>query len=144
MYRRTASGVVEVLIVHPGGPLWAKRDEGAWSVPKGEYGEGEDPVDSADREFAEEIGSPAPSGARLDLGECRQPGGKLVHLWAVEGDVDVTTVVSNTFALEWPPRSGVMATFPEVDRAAWVTLARAREKVLSGQLEFLDRLEEAL
>jgi predicted NUDIX family NTP pyrophosphohydrolase len=144
VYRRTPAGAVEVLVVHPGGPLWAKRDDGAWSVPKGEYAEGEDPASTAEREFAEELGSPAPPGPRLDLGERRQPGGKLVHVWAVEGDLDVTDIESNTFEMQWPPRSGVMATFPEVDRAAWVTMSQARQKLLSGQVGFLDRLEESL
>ena len=133
----------EVLLVHPGGPLWASKDDGAWTVPKGEYGEHEDPAAAAEREFAEEIGSPPPSGPRVDLGEVRQAGGKWTRLWAVDGDLDLSTVHSNTFDMEWPPRSGRMASFPEIDRASWFTVAEARAKLLASLVPFLDRLVEA-
>ena len=140
LHRRGPSGEEEVLLVHPGGPFWARRDEGAWTVPKGEYAEGEDPLAAAEREFAEELGRPPPPGPRHDLGEVRQAGGKLTRLWAVRGDLDVTDVRSNTFEIEWPPRSGRTATFPEVDRAAWLAMAEARAKLLPSLLPFLDRL----
>lgn len=140
LYRRLR-GAVEVLLVHPGGPYWAKKDEGAWSVPKGEYEEGDDPLDHAIREFSEELGTDPPdaSGA-LFLGELRQPGGKLVSAWALEGDLDVAAVASNTFTMEWPPRSGRTAEFPEVDRAEWFDPDTARRKLLRGQVTFVDRL----
>jgi len=140
VFRTTPDDVVEVLIGHPGGPLWANRDQGSWSIPKGEYEDGEDPAAAADREFAEETGKPAPPGVRRDLGELRQPGGKRVRVWAVEGDVDVSRLDSNTFEMQWPPGSGRIARFPELDRAAWVTLAVARRKLHRGQVEFIDRL----
>lgn len=130
----------EVLLVHPGGPLWASKDQGAWTVPKGEYAEGEDEAATAEREFAEELGSAAPPGARFDLGEVRQAGGKRTRLWAVAGDLDVSSVHSNTFAMQWPPRSGREATFPEVDRAGWFTLDEARVKLLPSLVPFVDRL----
>jgi predicted NUDIX family NTP pyrophosphohydrolase len=134
----------EVLLVHPGGPFWAKRDDGAWSIPKGEYGDDEDPREAARREFEEELGSALPGDAELrDLGEVRQKGGKAVVAWAVEGDLDASAAHSNTFEMEWPPRSGRRQEFPEIDRAEWFTLARAREKVLPAQAAFLERLEEA-
>jgi predicted NUDIX family NTP pyrophosphohydrolase len=152
LYRR--KGDAEVLLVHPGGPFWARKDEGAWSIPKGEYdGETEDPRAAALREFAEELGRPLAEATDatsdtapelLDLGEIRQPGGKLVTAWAAEGDLDPAAVVSNTFELEWPPRSGKLQTYPEVDRAAWFGLAEARVKLLRGQLGFLDALERHL
>jgi len=131
--------------VHPGGPYWAKKDEGAWSVPKGEYEPGEDPLEVALREFEEEIGEapPDPTGA-MSLGELRQPSGKIVRAWTVEGDVDVAEVHSNTFEMEWPPRSGRTQEFPEVDRAGWFGLEEARRKLQKGQLGFIDRLLELL
>ena len=133
----------EVLLVHPGGPFWAKRDDGAWSIPKGEYADDEDPVAAARREFAEELGSPLPDAAELrELGEVRQKNGKRVRAWAAEGDLDASAAHSNTFEMEWPPRSGRRQEFPEIDRAEWFTLARARDKVLPAQAAFLDRLEE--
>jgi predicted NUDIX family NTP pyrophosphohydrolase len=133
----------EVLLVHPGGPFWAKRDDGAWSIPKGEYGPDEDPRLAARREFEEELGSALPGDAELrELGEVRQKNGKLVVAWAVEGDLDATAARSNTFELEWPPRSGRRQEFPEIDRAEWFAVARAREKLLPAQVAFLDRLEE--
>jgi predicted NUDIX family NTP pyrophosphohydrolase len=133
----------EVLLVHPGGPFWAKRDDGAWSIPKGEYDPDEDPRLAARREFEEELGSALPGDAELrELGEVRQKNGKLVVAWAVEGDLDATAARSNTFELEWPPRSGRRQEFPEIDRAEWFAVARAREKLLPAQVAFLDRLEE--
>jgi predicted NUDIX family NTP pyrophosphohydrolase len=143
LYRRV-DGDLEVLLVHPGGPFWARKDEHAWSVPKGEYEDGQDPRRVAAREFAEELGHPAPDGPWLELGEVRQSGGKRVVAWAVEGDLDPDTVVSNTFELEWPPRSGRVRSFPEVDRATWVDLAAARTKLHAGQVPLLDRLLDAL
>jgi predicted NUDIX family NTP pyrophosphohydrolase len=142
LYREGADGR-EVLLVHPGGPFWAKRDDGAWSIPKGEYLDDEDPQAAARREFAEELGSRLPESAELrDLGEARQKSGKVVVAYAAAGDLDTSTVHSNTFEMEWPPRSGRRQEFPEIDRAEWFPLARAREKLLPAQAAFLDRLEE--
>ena len=133
----------EVLLVHPGGPVWARRDHGAWSIPQGEYDPDEDPRLAARREFEEELGSALPGDAELrELGEVRQKNGKLVVAWAVEGDLAATAARSNTFELEWPPRSGRRQEFPEIDRAEWFAVARAREKLLPAQVAFLDRLEE--
>ena len=143
LYRRRA-GAPEVLLVHPGGPFWAKKDLGAWSIPKGEYGEGEDPRACALREFEEELGTPPPGDALIELGTVKQTGGKLVTAWALEGDLDPVGVRSNTFTLEWPPRSGVMREFPEVDRAEWFPPAEARRKINPAQVAFLERLLEAL
>jgi predicted NUDIX family NTP pyrophosphohydrolase len=140
LYRRTADGALEVLLGHMGGPFWAKKDAGAWSIPKGEYGEGEDAFATAQREFLEELGSPVPAADFTPLGEVRQSGGKLLTVWAAEGDLDVTTAVSNTFTIEWPPRSGRMQEFPEIDRAAWVTVDAARALLVKGQVPLLDRL----
>ncbi|HET6792133.1 MAG TPA: NUDIX domain-containing protein [Actinomycetota bacterium] len=143
-YRRTDVGV-EILLVHPGGPFWAKKDDGAWSVPKGEYEPSEDPLAVARREFEEEIGQAPPAGSEpVWLGELRQPSGKVVSAWAIEGDLDVREVHSNSFEMEWPPRSGRTAEFPEVDRAGWFGPEEARRKILRGQLGFIDRLEELL
>ena len=142
-YRRTDAGV-EILLVHPGGPLWAKKDDGAWSVPKGEYEPSEDPLAVARREFEEEIGQAPPDGEPVWLGELRQPSGKVVSAWVMEGDLDVREVRSNSFEMEWPPRSGRTQEFPEVDRAGWFGLEEARRKILRGQLSFIDRLEELL
>jgi predicted NUDIX family NTP pyrophosphohydrolase len=130
-----------VLLVHPGGPFWQKRDEGVWSIPKGEFADNEVALDVARREFQEELGSPAPDGNIAALGTIRQAGGKTVHAWAVPGDLDVTHVTSNTFEIEWPPRSGKIQEFPEVDRAEWFDLVNARRKMLPAQREFIDRLE---
>jgi predicted NUDIX family NTP pyrophosphohydrolase len=142
LYRRR-SGDLEVLLVHPGGPFWAKKDDGAWSIPKGEYDAGEDPLEVAIREFEEELGVAPPSvDAAVPLGELRQPSGKRVSAWAIEGDADVDDVSSNTFPMEWPPRSGRMQEFPEVDRAGWFDLDEARRKLLKGQIAFLDRLAD--
>jgi predicted NUDIX family NTP pyrophosphohydrolase len=141
-YRRGAAGV-EVFLVHPGGPFWAKKDAGAWSIPKGEYPDDEPPLAAARREFEEETGVPV-DGAFEPLDPIRQPGGKTVIAFAVEADLDASSVRSNRFTLEWPPRSGRMQEFPEVDRAAWFALAEARAKILKGQLPLLDQLEQRL
>jgi predicted NUDIX family NTP pyrophosphohydrolase len=143
LYRRSGSEL-EVLLVHPGGPLWARRDAGAWSIPKGEYGEEEDPEAAARREFAEELGAEAPAGELVDLGEVRQRSGKLVRGFAAAGDLDAGAITSNTFTMEWPPRSGRTQEFPEVDRAQWFTLAQARERINRGQVPLLERLERAV
>ena len=137
---RARNGVVEVLIAHPGGPFWARKDDGAWSIPKGEYTDGEDPRVAAQREFCEEIGLPVPSGPRIDLGALKQRSGKVVAAFAVRGDLDITEARSNTFELEWPKGSGRMHEFPEVDRIGWFPVAQARSKLLKGQCAFLDRL----
>jgi predicted NUDIX family NTP pyrophosphohydrolase len=142
MYRRDAAGLA-VLLVHPGGPFWAKKDLGAWSIPKGEYAQDEEPLAAAQREFAEETGA-RPRGEFVPLGEVKQPGGKHVTAWAIEGDFDPAALVSNTFDLEWPPRSGRMRSFPEADRAAWFSPDEARRKILAGQRPFIDRLEQLL
>jgi predicted NUDIX family NTP pyrophosphohydrolase len=135
---------LEVLLVHPGGPFWARRDAGVWSIPKGEYGDDEDPLQAARREFAEELGSPAPDGEPLELGEIRQKSGKQVIAWALPGDLDAERITSNTFTMQWPPRSGRLQEFPEVDRAQWFGLDEAREKLNAAQVALLDRLAESL
>lgn len=137
---RTRDGIREVLLAHPGGPFWAKRDDGAWSIPKGEVDEGEDPYAAARREFAEELGAVPPDGEPLPLGEVRLKSRKRVVAWALEGDFDPDQLVSMTFEMEWPPRSGRTATFPEVDRAAWFDLETARVKLNAGQVPLLDAL----
>jgi predicted NUDIX family NTP pyrophosphohydrolase len=144
LYRRREDGRLEVMIAHMGGPFWGKEDEGAWTIPKGEYGEDEEPLAAARREFEEEIGRPPPAGPALDLGEVRQSGGKVVRGWALEGDMDVSAIESNTFEVEWPPRSGRMRAFPEVDRAEWVDLDAAARKLVSAQVGLLDALRERL
>jgi predicted NUDIX family NTP pyrophosphohydrolase len=144
LHRRGVEGP-EVLLVHMGGPLWAGKDAGAWSIPKGEYAADEDALGAARREFAEELGVPAPpldAGYR-PLGEVRQRNGKLVSAWAVEADLDVRAATSNTFEMEWPPRSGHRRSFPEVDRAEWFPLETARPKLVAAQVAFLDRLATA-
>jgi predicted NUDIX family NTP pyrophosphohydrolase len=141
---RQRGGKPEVLLVHPGGPFWQRRDEGVWSIPKGEFDENEVGIDVARREFQEELGTPAPDAEATPLGEVRQTGGKIVHAWAVPGDLDVTRTTSNTFEIEWPPRSAKIQTFPEIDRAAWFDLDTARRKLLPAQREFIDRLEAQL
>jgi predicted NUDIX family NTP pyrophosphohydrolase len=143
LFRHTEAGL-EVLLVHPGGPFFARRDAGAWSIPKGLYEEGEEPFACARREFAEELGSPCPDGPALELGEIRQRNGKRVTAWAVEGDLDADRITSNTFTIEWPPRSGRQQEFPEVDRAGWFSLDAAREKILAAQAPLLDRLAERM
>lgn len=142
MFRRR-SGVVEVLLVHPGGPFWARKDEGAWSIPKGEHAPDADPLEAARREFEEETGSPV-SGQFLALTPVRLPGGKRIRAWAVEGDLDADRIRSNTFTLEWPPRSGRHREYPEVDRAAWFPLAEAAVKVNAGQRPLLSELQRLL
>jgi len=132
-----------VLLVHPGGPFWKNKDGGAWSIPKGEYEPGSDPFAGALREFEEETGVTLAPSEPIDLGEVKQPGGKIVTAWAMEGDCDAATIRSNSFSMEWPPKSGRMQEFPEVDRAAWFPLAEAREKLLASQLALLDRLAHA-
>lgn len=144
LYRISPEQVVEVLIAHPGGPFWARRDEAAWSVPKGEYLPGEDPLRAAYREFEEEVGLAAPAGDAFFLGERRQPGGKRVSVWALEGDLDVTDASSNTFELEWPKGSGKVQEFPEVDRVEWMPIEQAGRKLLKGQTPFLQALLEAI
>ena len=138
---RGAGADLAVLLVHPGGPFWAKKDLGAWSIPKGEYPDDEDPLAVAQREFAEETGA-QPRGHFWALGEIVQAGGKRVSAWAVEGDFDPAALVSNTFEMEWPPRSGRKRSFPEVDRAEWFSPEAAREKINAGQRVFVDRLVE--
>lgn len=146
LLHRSGPDGTEVLIVHPGGPFWAKKDDGAWSIPKGEHGDDEDPHACAVREFEEELGSPAPPAERpdVDLGEVRLKSGKRVRAFAREGDVDAEAITSNTFEVEWPPRSGRRQTFPEVDRAGWFPLEAARTKLNPAQAELLDRLVDAL
>lgn len=144
LYRIPTGGAVEVLIAHPGGPFWARKDDAAWSVPKGEYVAGEDPLDAAYREFEEEVGLKPPDGEAVFLGECRQPGGKRVSVWTLSGDLDVTRASSNTFELEWPRGSGKVREFPEVDRVEWAPIDRARHKLVKGQAPFLDALLEAI
>jgi predicted NUDIX family NTP pyrophosphohydrolase len=141
-YRRV-SGSLEVLLVHPGGPFWSRRDDGAWTIPKGEVLDDEAPLEAAVREFREETGH-KPDGTFVALEPIRQTGGKLVLAWAFEGDLDPSSISSNTFSIEWPPRSGRHRTFPEVDRAAWFPVSQARTKILSGQVGLLDQLESRL
>jgi predicted NUDIX family NTP pyrophosphohydrolase len=141
LYRRTGEGL-EVLLGHMGGPFFARRDAGAWTVPKGEYDADEPAWDAARREFREELGLEPPDGRAVPLGEVRQKGGKVVTVWAVEGDLDPAAVVPGTFRMEWPPRSGRTREFPELDRVAWFGLERAREVIVTAQAAFLDRLAD--
>jgi predicted NUDIX family NTP pyrophosphohydrolase len=141
---RSRPGQLEVLLAHPGGPFHATKDLGAWSIPKGEIEAGEELLDVARREFREETGHPSPAHEALPLGTVRQRGGKLVHAWALEGDLDPAAAHSNTFTLEWPPGSGRLAAFPEIDRVAWFDLGEARARLKDAQVPFLDRLAEAL
>ena len=138
LFRRGTAGI-EVLLAHPGGPLWARKDYGAWTLPKGQFTEGELPLDAAKREFEEEMGS-APVGEFHPLGTLKQPSGKVIHAWAAEADFDCSNMKSNLFSMEWPPKSGRMGEFPEIDRAAWYSIDQARMKILKGQAPFLDRL----
>jgi len=140
MYRRR-DGELQVLLGHPGGPFWAKKDAGAWSIPKGEIDEGEDPLAAAKREFAEETGL-RPDGELIALTPIRQKGGKVVLAWAIEGDCDARAIESNVFSMEWPPKSGKMAEFPEIDRAEWFSLDEARRRINPGQLPFIEELQE--
>jgi predicted NUDIX family NTP pyrophosphohydrolase len=144
LLHRSAKGGAEVLLVHPGGPFWVRKDLGAWSLPKGEVDEGEDPRACALREFAEELGTDPPSGALAELGSVKLKSGKHVLAFALSGDLDPATVRSNTFELEWPPRSGRTQSFPEIDRAEWFPLAAARAKLNPAQAEFIGRLEALL
>ncbi len=141
---RTRRDTLQILLGHPGGPFFANKDDGHWTVLKGELEPDEEPIDVARREFAEETGHPAPSGPLIALGEVRQRSGKLVQAWAAEGDLDPAEAVSNTFELEWPPRSGKVREFPEIDRVAWFDVEAARAKIIGSQAPFLDRLREAL
>lgn len=143
LYRRHG-GRLEVLLAHPGGPLFASRDEGHWTIPKGEPDGDTDLLRVARREFAEETGHPAPDGPPIELGTIRQKGGKIVHAWALEGDLDPATAHSNTFELDWPPRSGRRITVPEIDRVAWFEPDEARRRVKSTQIPLLERLDAAL
>ena len=138
MFRRY-HGQVQVFLAHPGGPFWRKKEEGAWSIPKGEYPEGENPLDAAKREFEEETGI-KPDGEFVALGEIKQPSGKVITAWAFEGDCSPQAIRSNTFSMEWPPKSGRQQEFPEVDRADWFALEDARKRIVKGQIGFLDRL----
>lgn len=140
---RNRGRVLEILLVHPGGPFWASKDAGAWSIPKGEIDEDADALECAKREFLEETGSPL-EGTFVPLAPLKQRSGKIVQAWAVQGDFDAASIRSNTFSMEWPPRSGKQQEFPEVDRAEWFPLSRAREKLLAGQCGFLDELEQKL
>jgi predicted NUDIX family NTP pyrophosphohydrolase len=135
-----APGMLELLVVHPGGPFWAKKDQGAWSIPKGEYEPGDPPAACARREFSEELGVPPPEGPWTDLGEVTQRGGKRVRAWAVRGDLDASKIRSNTFEMQWPPGSGRSRRFPEIDAAAWITVDVARQKLVAAQVAFVDRL----
>jgi predicted NUDIX family NTP pyrophosphohydrolase len=142
MYR-FVDGNLEVFLVHMGGPYWAKKDAGAWSIPKGEYESGEDPFEAAKREFLEETGF-APAGEFIRLKDLKQPGGKVVCAWAFEGDCEANAIRSNTFSMEWPPRSGRFQEFPEVDRAEWFSPDAAKEKILKGQRPFIEELQSIL
>jgi predicted NUDIX family NTP pyrophosphohydrolase len=140
---RYRDSTLEIFLVHPGGPFWKNKDSGAWSIPKGEFDAREDPLQAARREFHEETGCSV-DGSFIDLGPVRQAGGKIVHAWAVEGDCEAESISSNSFTIEWPPRSGQRKEFPEVDRAGWFSLQLAREKILKGQLMLLDKLQRIL
>lgn len=143
LWRRAGEGV-QVLLAHPGGPIWARRDAGAWTIPKGEIEEGEEPYAVARREFEEETGHAPPAGDAIDLGEIRQKGGKVVVAWALEGDLDPATARSNTFPLQWPPGSGRWITIPEVDRVEWFSVNEARTRLKDTQVPFIDRLGDAV
>ena len=138
LYRKSSEGL-QVFLVHPGGPYWKDKDDGAWSIPKGEFHEDEEPLDAARREFREETGSEV-SGPFVELTPLTQPSGKVVHAWAVEGDIDPTSVKSNSFSMQWPPKSGKWIQCPEIDKGAWFTIEQARKKLLPGQRGFLDEL----
>lgn len=143
LYRETG-GTLEVLLAHMGGPFWARREQGAWTVPKGLIDEGEDELTAARREFEEELGSPPPPGPAIDLGEVRQAGGKRVRVWAIEGDFDPAGLRSNTHRMEWPPRSGTLREFPEIDRAEWFRPDQIGNRLIAGQEAFVERLVEHL
>src|SRR5262249_52902500 len=139
---RRSPAALQLLLVHPGGPFWARKDDGAWSIPKGEPKPGEDPLAAAKREFQEETGGVVPEGTPIPLAPVRQPGGKIVHAFAIEGDFDVATLKSNTFTMEWPPRSGRQKAFPEADRAAWFTMEVAGTKIVKGHTPLPDQPQE--
>jgi predicted NUDIX family NTP pyrophosphohydrolase len=139
LYRRTEPDP-EILLVHPGGPFWRKKDEGAWTIPKGEFSEDEDPLTAAKREFEEETGTKPPAGEFIKLKPIKQANNKIVHAWAIEGEFDPSTLRSNTFQMEWPPRTGRLEEFPEVDRAKWFTPEEARKKILAGQIPLIEEL----
>lgn len=141
LFRQGQSGI-EVLLGHMGGPFWQRKDDGAWSVPKGEYEPPEDPLAAARREFTEELGLPVPAGEPIALGSVRQPGGKIVTVWALAGDLDPDAITPGTFEMEWPPRSGKRQSFPEIDRAAWFGLDVAEKKLVKGQRAFLEQLAQ--
>ena len=140
---RFHNNLAEVLLVHPGGPFWAKKDDGAWSIPKGEFGAGEDPLDAAKRELEEETGIKA-DGNFIELTPVKQKSGKLVYAWALQKDIDPAAIKSNSFELDWPPRSGIKKSFPEIDRAAWFTMDEARNKIIGGQAPLINELEAKL
>ncbi len=143
LYRRGDDGGLEVLLGHMGGPFWSRKDDAAWSIPKGQRERGEAAIDAARREFEEEIGKPPPDGEEISLGDVRQSGGrKIVEAWAIEGDMDVAEIESTPFEMEWPPRSGQLREFPEFDRAAWFEVEAARRRIVKAQAAFLDRLVE--
>lgn len=141
LYKRDGKDL-RVLLVHPGGPFWAKKDVGSWSIPKGEFVEGEDPQEAAKREFHEELGLTPPDGQTIDLGSAKQSSGKMIYIWAQDSDLDISKMHSNTFEIQWPPKSGQMQQFPEADKAAWLTLEQASVKIVKGQMPFLERLAE--
>jgi predicted NUDIX family NTP pyrophosphohydrolase len=144
LFRKASDGSIEVMIAHMGGPFWANKDTGGWSIPKGEYEPGEEPLVAARREFVEELGRDVQSADFIDLGEVRQSSGKRIRAWAVEADLDVSRITSNTFEMEWPRGSGRMERFPEIDRAAWFDLDTARTKLVKGQVAFIDLLIDRL
>lgn len=135
---------IEVLLVHPGGPFWVKKDVGAWSLPKGEFAKGDTALVTAKREFEKEIGQPLPAGDLLPLLPVKQADGKVIYAWALEGDIDIAQLKSNTFTMEWPPKSGKLQAFPEVDRAEWFTMSIAKSKIIPGQADLLDELRERI
>ncbi|MGH9931301.1 MAG: NUDIX domain-containing protein [Pyrinomonadaceae bacterium] len=137
---RLSSGKLEVLLVHPGGPFWKNKDDGSWTIPKGEFDENEDPLTAAKREFEEETGTPAPSGEYIPLQPIKQRAGKMVHAWAIEAEFDSASLRSNTFSIEWPPKSGKQQEFPEIDRAAWMEPEMARRKILQAQVGLVEEV----
>ncbi|HJQ09006.1 MAG TPA: NUDIX domain-containing protein [Candidatus Saccharimonadales bacterium] len=143
LYRQAEQGY-EVLLAHPGGPFWATKDAGSWSMPKGELDKDEKPLEAAKREFQEEVGMPAPAGEYIHLGEAKQSSGKIVHAWACEADLNLEGFSSNMFEMEWPPKSGQTQEFPENDKIAWVPMPEAKRKVVKGQVSFLEALAEKL
>jgi len=143
LYRKN-SKTIEVLLIHPGGPFWAKKDQGAWSIPKGEFAEGEEAASAARREFEEELGMAAPEGTAIDLGNAKQSSGKVIYAWAIEADLDIRQAKSNIFEMEWPPKSGKRQSFPEADKFAWFSVAAAKQKLVKGQVPLLEQLIRVL